>query len=140
MPEETPQVVKWSPHAASAVPETPWDTLRAAWADGRTLPLDSEARKMFPVRSGVVEYMPAALVAAALVAKLGNDKHNPGLELQWARAKSADHGDCEMRHTIDAGDPKCDRLEELACKFLRAGWELQIYAESLGAPKAPRAK
>jgi hypothetical protein len=114
--------------------------LRGAWAAGSTLPKDSAERKEFPVHAGVVRYCPAALVAMAAVSKAGNDKHNPGQPLHHARSKSTDQEDCQMRHMIDAEDPTCDRLEELACKAWRACIELQIYAESLGAPMAPGAK
>jgi hypothetical protein len=119
--------------------KTPWDILREAWKSGHILPTDSAARKMFPVHDGVIQYAPAALVAMALVSKLGNDKHNPGQPLQHSRGKSADHPDCILRHTIDLADPKLDELEERAQRFWRAAIEFQIYAESLGAPKAPRA-
>lgn len=122
----------------SEVKTNPWDLLRSAWAAGRTLPRDSAERKLFPVRSGCVEYIPAALVAFAYLSRLGNEKHNPGEELHHARSKSTDHADCLMRHEIDQHEG--DRLEELTCAFWRAGLELQLYAESLGAPKAPRAK
>jgi hypothetical protein len=117
-----------------------WDILVAAWKQGRVLPTDSAARKHFPVRGGVVEYFPAALVACAFWSKISNDKHNPGQELHHSRDKSADHGECEMRHMVDCGDPGSNKLEELTAKFWRAGAELQIYAEGLGAPRAPRAK
>jgi len=122
-----------------AVRATPWDMLRAAWKAGHWLPTDSAERKNFPVRTGCLEYIPAALAAFALGSKIGNDKHNPGQPLQHSRAKSSDHEDCEARHMIDCNDPGLDRLEELTWKFWRAGMELQIYAEELGAPKAPRA-
>jgi hypothetical protein len=117
-----------------------WDVLRAAWAAGHVLPTDSNERKRFPIQTGCVEYAPAALVAMAAVSKVGNDKHNPGQELHHSRSKSADHSDCIMRHDIDAGDPTTDKLEEMACKVWRTLVEFQVYAESLGAPKAPRAR
>jgi hypothetical protein len=120
--------------------KTLWDVLRDAWKAGHVLPTSSADRKSFPVQSGCVEYMPAALVACALVSKLGNDKHNPGQGLHHSRDKSSDHPDCILRHTIDLCDPLLDELEERAQRFWRAGIELQIFAESLGAPKAPRAK
>lgn len=117
----------------------PWDTLREAWASGHTLPTDSAQRKLIPVATGAVDYIPAALVAMAAWSRVANDKHNPGEPMYHARGKSVDHDDCQLRHKIDAGDPGRDRLEELTCKFWRAGIELQEYAESLGAPLAPAA-
>jgi hypothetical protein len=127
-------------NAIAAAPASGWDILRAAWKAGHNLPTNSADRKLFPVRSGVIEYTPAALVALALGSKIGNDKHNPGQPLQHSRAKSSDHGDCEARHMIDVGDPALDTLEELTWKAWRANMELQLYAESLGAPRAPRAR
>lgn len=121
-------------------PPTVWDLLRATWTTGRLLPTDSAARKEFPLWAGVDRYFPAALVACSAVSKVGNDKHNPGQPMHHARTKSTDQEDCVRRHTLDADDPGADKLEELACKFWRAAAELQIYAESLGAPKAPGAK
>jgi hypothetical protein len=44
---------------------------------------------------------PLALAAVARVSKAGNDKHNPGEPLGWARGKSADHADCIARHYVD---------------------------------------
>jgi hypothetical protein len=33
----------------------------------------------------------------------GNEKHNPGEPLHWARGKSMDHPDCIMRHLVERG-------------------------------------
>ncbi len=118
----------------------PWDMLRAAWAAGRVLPTDSATRKLIPVWSGCVRYIPAALAAMAAWSKVANEKHNPGEPLHHARGKSMDHQDCQMRHRLDSDDPNADKLEELTCNFWRAGIELQEYAESLGAPLAPGAR
>ena len=117
-----------------------FDLLRKAWAEHRTLPTNSAERKEFPLSEGCFRYIPAALAAFAGWSKQSNDKHNPGEPLHHARGKSMDHEDCLLRHTIDAGDPAADKLEELTARFWRAGIELQQYAESLGAPMAPNAK
>lgn len=127
-----------APDAPPAAPNL-WDTLRAAWAAGSTLPKDSAQRKLFPVDSGHNAYFPAAIVAVAGWSRAANEKHNPGQPLQHARGKSPDHRDCQARHAIDSADPTCDKLEELTCKAWRAYAELQEYAESLGAPPAPAA-
>lgn len=65
------------------------------------LPSDAKARKDTPIYSGVVKYFPLALAAVARVSKAGNDQHNPGQPLHWAREKSTDHEDCIMRHLTD---------------------------------------
>lgn len=71
------------------------------------LPTDSAARKNMPIATGVIDYFPDALAAIAEVSKKGNDKHNPGEPLHWAREKSTDHADCIARHLIERG-----RLDE----------------------------
>jgi hypothetical protein len=65
------------------------------------LPTDSEARKELPIFSGVLNYFPLAIAAVARLSKRGNDQHNPGEPLHWAREKSSDHADCCARHLID---------------------------------------
>lgn len=67
------------------------------------LPEDSYARKDIPVTTGVLDYFPLAIAAVAQLSKAGNDKHNPGEPLHWARGKSTDHADCIGRHLIDRG-------------------------------------
>lgn len=116
------------------------DLLRTAFAAGRTLPLESAARKEFPVAEGCLRYFPAALVAISGWSKVSNDKHNPGEPMHHARGKSMGHADCQLRHAIDAAEPGADKLEELTAKAWRACAELQEYCESLGAPLAPNAK
>jgi hypothetical protein len=69
------------------------------------LPTDSEERKQIPLFSGVINYFPLALAAVARVSKRGNDKHNPGQPLHWARGKSTDHADCIARHLVDVETP-----------------------------------
>ncbi len=67
------------------------------------LPEDSQSRKDIPITTGVLDYFPLAIAAVAELSKLGNDKHNPGEPLHWARGKSMDHADCIPRHLIDRG-------------------------------------
>lgn len=66
-----------------------------------SLPTDAAARKATPIYSGVIKYFPLALAAVARVSKKGNDQHNPGQPLHWAREKSTDHEDCIARHLTD---------------------------------------
>lgn len=60
-------------------------------------------RKGRPLVRGLLDYFPDALLAVAEVSRIGNDQHNPGQELHWARGKSSDHADCIVRHLIDRG-------------------------------------
>lgn len=66
------------------------------------LPADSVERKKIPLFSGSLSYFPRAFAALAKVCYIGNEKHNPGQQLHWAREKSADHTDCILRHLLDA--------------------------------------
>jgi hypothetical protein len=56
-----------------------------------------------PVGTGVLDYFPDALAAVAMVSWNGNEKHNPGEPLHWARGKSMDQDDCLIRHFLERG-------------------------------------
>ncbi len=68
-----------------------------------SLPTDAKDRKSLPIATGVLGYFPLAVAYVALVSKVGNDQHNPGQPLHWARGKSTDHADCIARHLIERG-------------------------------------
>jgi hypothetical protein len=119
-----------------------------------TLPTDSAERKNYPLLRGVLRYFPAALAGVARISKLGNDKHNPGEDLHHARGKSTDHGDCIIRHLMDAQDllamdersaltPK--GVEELLTEVSSLAWRALALSQELHeqygkAPLAPGAK
>lgn len=119
-----------------------------------TLPIDSEARKGIPVLSGCINYFAAALAGVARWSKIGNDKHNPGQPLHHARGKSADHGDCIVRHLMDIQDllkvidgggtssavikQLLDDTDALCWRSLALSQEL--HEKYAGAPMAPAAK
>lgn len=65
--------------------------------------LTSEQRKTYPMASGLMDYFPDALAEVAHVSWAGNEKHNPGQPLHWARGKSNDHADCCARHLQQRG-------------------------------------
>ena len=67
------------------------------------LPTDPKARKRIPLATGCLDYFPLALAAVAEVSRIGNEKHNPGEPLHWARGKSDDHPDCLIRHFMERG-------------------------------------
>jgi hypothetical protein len=101
------------------------------------LPTDSDERKDLPIFSGVLNYFPLAIAAVARVSKRGNDKHNPGQPLHWARGKSMDHTDCIARHLIDVEtlDAKTGEYEDAQALAWRALAKLQELEEQrLGKP------
>jgi len=65
------------------------------------LPEGSAERKTYPLYRGLFQYFPRALAAVAHHSFVGNEKHNPGEPLHWAREKSTDHPDCILRHVME---------------------------------------
>lgn len=61
----------------------------------------SALRKTRPMFSGLLAYFPDALLAVSNCSYRGNEQHNPGEPLHWARTKSADHLDAGTRHLTD---------------------------------------
>ncbi len=116
-----------------------------------TLPTDSAERKNYPLLSGCLKYFPAALAGVAQISKVGNDKHNPGQPLHHARGKSADHGDCILRHLMDTEDLLAHLAratsvvspEALLTEANQLVWRALAYSQQLheqfGAPLAPSA-
>jgi hypothetical protein len=89
----------------------------------------SKERKMMPVISGVLDYFPDAIAAVAYVSYLGNQKHNPGQALHWARGKSDDHIDCLGRHLLNRDGVDQDGIMESAEMVWRALAVLQLQIE-----------
>lgn len=96
----------------------------------RDLPTSSEDRKQCPITTGVLDYFPLALAEIARISKAGNDQHNPGQPLHWARGKSADHADCLARHLIQRGMMDTDGQRHSAKMAWRA---LALLQEELEA-------
>jgi len=84
------------------------------------LPTDKEVRKQMPIARGVVDYFPLALAEVARVSFIGNEQHNPGQPLHWARSKSTDHADCIIRHLIERGTIDDDGMRHSAKLVWRA--------------------
>jgi hypothetical protein len=103
------------------------------------LPTDPKARKDIPLYSGVLAYFPAALAYVAKISKAGNDKHNPGQPLHWARGKSMDQSDTIARHLLEHGGiDEEDGLRHSGKLAWRALALLQIELEEQeGAPLSP---
>lgn len=92
-------------------------------------PTDPKERKERPIARGVLDYFPDALAEVARVSFVGNEQHNPGQEMHWARGKSNDHADCIVRHLIERGTIDTDGLPHSGKVAWRALAMLQIELE-----------
>ena len=98
-----------------------------------SLPTNPQERKNTPIFSGVLKYFPDAIAEIARVSKLGNDQHNPGEPLHWAREKSTDQLDSSLRHQMDYANGvkrDTDGGHHLAKACWRLLAELQLDLES----------
>jgi hypothetical protein len=100
------------------------------FSDGMILPADPQARKQAPMCTGVLDYFPMAIAEVAGLSKAGNDQHNLGLPLHWAREKSNDHADCILRHLVDRGTRDTDGVRHSTKLFWRAAALLQCELEA----------
>lgn len=94
---------------------------------------DSKARKNIPITTGVLDYFPDAICAVAELSRVGNEQHNPGQPLHWAREKSTDHADCIARHLLDRGTLDVDGVRHSAKVAWRALAMLQVEIEAARA-------
>ena len=98
----------------------------------RLFTTDAATRKGFPIFTGCLMYFPDALAALAAVSKMGNDQHNPGEPLHWAREKSTDQMDTATRHMMDHGTGYTKDTDG-AYHLAKAAWrilaELQLTIE-----------
>jgi hypothetical protein len=103
-------------------------------------PTDAKERKTFPIATGVLDYFPQALIEVARVSYIGNQQHNPGQPLHWARGKSTDQEDTIIRHFLERDGKDTDGCYHLA----KAAWRilalLQLKMEADGYPVARGAK
>jgi len=74
------------------------------------LPTDKQARKETPIASGCLDYFPDACAAVANLSWVGNEQHNPGQQMHWARGKSTDEADCLIRHFMERGTDDTDGI------------------------------
>lgn len=65
---------------------------------GSGFPTDYKERKEWECWTYLMEYMPDAFLEEVRVAIAGNQQHNPGQHLHWARGKSADQMNTAFRH------------------------------------------
>ena len=75
-----------------------------------TMPTDAATRKKFPVASGFMDYFPDAIAAVSNLSYIGNEQHNPGQPLNWARGKSTDEADTMLRHFLQRGTLDTDGI------------------------------
>lgn len=97
-----------------------------------TLPEDATERKKYPVASGFMDYFPDAIVAIAHLSWQGNEQHNPGQPLHWARGKSADEADTMLRHFLARGTRDTDGVRHTVKMAWRALALLQKELEQEG--------
>ena len=82
--------------------------------------LTAQERKERPLARGVLDYFPDALMEVAHVSFVGNEQHNPGQPLHWAKEKSTDEADCILRHLSQRGTIDTDGLRHSAKVAWRA--------------------
>lgn len=97
-----------------------------------SLPKDDKSRKELPIFRGPLMYFPDAIAELARVCKIGNDQHNPGEPLHWARGKSMEQMDTALRHMMDHGTGTTRDIDG-AYHMAKAAWrclaELQLTIE-----------
>lgn len=93
------------------------------------LPTIPAERKTYPLYSGLMAYFPHALAAVSHVSYIGNEQHNPGQPLHWAREKSSDHKDTAARHLLESGKLDTDGLRHTAKAAWRILAELELEIE-----------
>ena len=92
------------------------------------MPHSAAARKQTPVATGVLAYFPDAIAEVGKVSYIGNEQHNPGQPLHWARGKSTDQLDAAVRHIMDY--LKGDRRDEKGNLLLaQAAWRILAQAQ-----------
>ena len=122
------------PGWSGPLPDGPQPGLKQSLLDGMT----SAQRKEYPITTGCLDYFRDALLLVSHVSYKGNQKHNKGEPLHWARSKSADEEDAIGRHLVNRyeTDPEID-LEEAAQLAWRALAFLQKLAEKKHNIKPP---
>ena len=106
------------------------------------LPHDAKARKALPLYTFLTQYFPDAIAELVKVSVKGNEQHNPGQPMNWARGKSTDQLDAAMRHLFDHGVGirfGVDGQRTLAQAAWRLLAQLQLDLEKETAVKAPGA-
>lgn len=95
-----------------------------------SLPTDAKHRKEYPIGTGVIDYFPDAIAEVAHVSFIGNQQHNPGEPLHWAKEKSQDEDDAMMRHFSERFGSDSDGILHAAKMAWRALAFLQKLIEA----------
>ena len=90
------------------------------------------ARKTYPVASGVLDYFPLAIMEVAHVSWVGQQQHKLTGPLHWDRSKSGDEADALIRHFLARGIPDTDGISHTAKVAWRALALLQKELEQEG--------
>jgi hypothetical protein len=106
----------------------------------RRILADNASREQYPLYDGLFAYFPAALCEVARWSVVGNDKHNPGQPLHWARDKSTDHENKILRHLIDAEQVDKDGFIEAVALCWRSLALCQTILEKRGWPEGANAR
>lgn len=107
-----------------------------------TLPNDAKARESWPFYDYMYGYFPDAFMAEVEVSWVGNQQHNPGQKMHWAREKSTDHMNKAMRHIDDYGrgnKKDTDGCWHLAKAIWRLKARLQLDIEEARGANSPSA-
>lgn len=104
-------------------------------SDSRVFPTDAQQRKETPIFRGLLMYFPDACAEVAHVSYVGNEQHNPGQPMHWARGKSTDQEDCLVRHLMERGTRDVDGMRHSAKAAWRALALLQLEIEAERCPE-----
>lgn len=105
-----------------------------------SLPDDYHERKTWQMFTYLTEYFPDSFEEEVRVAIVGNQQHNPGEPLHWARDKSTDQLNTAFRHQWDhktKGPKDKDGCYHLAKAIWRLKAELQLVIEKERASAPP---
>jgi hypothetical protein len=103
------------------------------WKYSGRIPTEDKERKRLQAWTFLTEYFPDAFLATVMVAVLGNEQHNKGQKLHWAREKSTDQLNTAFRHMLDYGSgvkKDTDGQWHLAKAIWRLSAQLQLDIEA----------
>lgn len=97
------------------------------------IPTDDAERKRYQAWTFLTEYFPDSFLAVVEVAIAGNEQHNPGQPLHWARGKSKDQLNSGFKHLFEYGrgvKKDTDGQYHLAKAIWRLSAQLQLDIEA----------